>query len=90
MFHKLKKLWVGMMFVGLILAGIGSSIQAEEAGQEMYRLYNPNSGEHFYTADADEKGNLVRVGWRYEGIGRSSLHAGRIRERHACQKRLAL
>lgn len=58
-----------MMFVGLILAGIGSSIQAEEAGQEMYRLYNPNSGEHFYTADADEKGNLVRVGWRYEGIG---------------------
>lgn len=35
----------------------------------MYRLYNPNSGEHFYTASAAEKNNLVKVGWRYEGIG---------------------
>ena len=35
----------------------------------MYRLYNPNSGEHFYTADVSEKDNLVYVGWKYEGIG---------------------
>ena len=35
----------------------------------MYRLYNPNSGEHFYTANAVEKSNLVKLGWRYEGIG---------------------
>ncbi len=35
----------------------------------MYRLYNPNSGEHFYTADENEKNNLVSVGWKYEGIG---------------------
>lgn len=34
----------------------------------MYRLYNPNSGEHFYTANEEEKNNLVDVGWRYEGI----------------------
>lgn len=37
--------------------------------QTMYRLYNPNSGEHFYTARAAEKDHLVSVGWRYEGIG---------------------
>ncbi len=36
---------------------------------EMYRLYNPNSGEHFYTADANEKSFLVKVGWNDEGIG---------------------
>lgn len=36
---------------------------------QMFRLYNPNSGEHFYTADQAEKNNLVSVGWRYEGIG---------------------
>ena len=36
---------------------------------DMYRLYNPNSGEHFYTASVDEKNNLVNFGWRYEGIG---------------------
>ena len=34
----------------------------------MYRLYNPNSGEHFYTANAGERDNLVKVGWRYEGV----------------------
>ncbi|MBQ9609217.1 MAG: hypothetical protein IJV15_07230 [Lachnospiraceae bacterium] len=34
----------------------------------MYRLYNPNSGEHFYTANETERDNLVGYGWRYEGI----------------------
>ena len=34
----------------------------------MYRLYNPNSGEHFYTANAAEKDNLARIGWKYEGV----------------------
>lgn len=37
--------------------------------EPMYRLYNPNSGEHFYTANATEKNNLASIGWRYEGIG---------------------
>ncbi len=35
----------------------------------MYRLYNPNSGEHFYTREIIERDNLVRLGWNYEGIG---------------------
>ena len=37
--------------------------------QSMYRLYNPNSGEHFYTASDAEKGHLVGVGWQDEGTG---------------------
>lgn len=37
--------------------------------QSIYRLYNPNSGEHFYTTSAQEKSHLVKVGWRDEGIG---------------------
>ncbi|MBQ9277465.1 MAG: Ig-like domain-containing protein [Lachnospiraceae bacterium] len=36
---------------------------------DMHRLYNPNSGEHFYTASVSEKNTLVAAGWRYEGIG---------------------
>lgn len=36
---------------------------------EMHRLYNPNSGEHFYTANVAEKDYLVKVGWSYENIG---------------------
>lgn len=44
----------------------------EETGSavvEMYRLYNLNTGEHFYTLDAKEKDSLLRSGWQYEGIG---------------------
>ncbi len=35
----------------------------------MNRLYNPNSGEHFYTADIKEKEALVAIGWQDEGYG---------------------
>jgi hypothetical protein len=35
----------------------------------MHRLYNPNSGEHFYTSDEAEFENLVNLGWQDEGIG---------------------
>ncbi|MCR4951792.1 MAG: Ig-like domain-containing protein [Solobacterium sp.] len=35
----------------------------------MYRLYNPNSWEHFYTGNAKEKDALVKMGWKYEGVG---------------------
>ena len=34
----------------------------------MFRLYNPNSGEHFYTASLAEGKNLIVTGWNYEGI----------------------
>ena len=35
----------------------------------MYRLYNPNSGEHFYTANVAERDVTAAAGWRYEGVG---------------------
>ena len=41
----------------------------EPNGIDMYRLYNPNSGEHFYTADVEEKNYLASIGWNYEGVG---------------------
>lgn len=34
----------------------------------MWRMYNPNSGEHFYTAADKEKNHLVSLGWRDEGV----------------------
>ena len=47
------------------------NVYADESNeaQPMYRLYNPNSGEHFYTASEVEKNNLKRLGWSYEGVG---------------------
>jgi len=35
----------------------------------MYRLYNPNSGEHFYTGSMEERDTLIGYGWKYEGVG---------------------
>ncbi len=34
----------------------------------MYRLYNANSGEHFYTSSLMERKTLASAGWTYEGI----------------------
>lgn len=36
---------------------------------DMYRLYNPNSGEHFYTSSIGERDHLISLGWNDEGIG---------------------
>ena len=60
------------LFVFLVLSLCFSVLVVfgEEAhAADMHRLYNPNSGEHFYTATAGEKNHLVKVGWKYEGIG---------------------
>lgn len=35
----------------------------------MYRLYNPNNSEHFYTRSAYEKNYLASIGWQDEGVG---------------------
>ncbi|SEO50528.1 hypothetical protein SAMN02910314_00376 [Denitrobacterium detoxificans] len=39
------------------------------SAQALFRLYNPNSGEHFYTASEEERDGLTILGWTYEGIG---------------------
>ncbi|MBR4456243.1 MAG: hypothetical protein IKS32_08460 [Solobacterium sp.] len=41
---------------------------------EVYRMYNPNSGEHFYTSSKAEKEALEKAGWKYEGIAFHSLN----------------
>lgn len=35
----------------------------------VYRVYNPNTGEHFYTTSAEEADTLDKIGWDLEGIG---------------------
>ena len=49
--------------------GTGCSELVSAGPIPMYRLYNPNSGEHFYTKAIGERDSLVRSGWRAEGIG---------------------
>ncbi len=35
----------------------------------MHRMYDPNSGEHFYSGSELERDFLVEAGWHYEGVG---------------------
>ena len=42
----------------------------------MYRLYNPYTGEHLYSASPDETVALAGIGWEYEGIGWDAPETG--------------
>lgn len=46
-----------------------TQIPANREPMDMYRMYNPNSGEHFYTGSVEERDNLINAGWNYEGVG---------------------
>lgn len=48
--------------------------QREGQFAKMHRVYNPNSGEHFYTGSSAERDGLVSLGWQDEG---SAWHADR-------------
>ena len=42
---------------------------ASATGVNMYRFYNPNTGEHFYTSNVAEGVKIANAGWSYEGVG---------------------
>ncbi len=63
------KMRADVTVAGITYASDIDLIVASAAPVPMYRMYNPNSGEHFYTKDTSEKAILDRAGWRYEGIG---------------------
>ena len=63
------------MLLALVLAVscLGTAALAAETVDkvetiEMHRLYNPNTGEHFYTGSLEERDDLVALGWQYEGV----------------------
>lgn len=44
------------------------SVTAKVSLTPVYRVYNPNSGEHLHTLDENEKNGLMNIGWVYEGV----------------------
>ena len=68
---KLKPVVVALtLALGCVLGVTVPAYAADSGGlQPMHRLYNPNSGEHFYTASTAERNAVVKAGWRDEGIG---------------------
>lgn len=41
-------------------------LTSQKEGRVLYRLYNPSSGEHFYTGSANERNVLISSGWKDE------------------------
>jgi len=48
--------------------GIGVYAGPAPGSLPIYRLYNPNTGKHYYTLNLIERDNLQSIGWRYESI----------------------
>lgn len=81
----------GAAVPALALAGETTAEQApiteetttgEQAGElvtsvSMYRLYNPYTGEHFYTSNTGERQSCVDAGWCYEGVGWQAPEGGK-------------
>ena len=64
------------LFSTYTIVKVSGTSSTEEDSQAMYRLYNPNSGEHFYTAVSAEREHLIAVGWKDEGIAWYAPKAG--------------
>ncbi|GAB2025291.1 hypothetical protein OfM1_13620 [Lactovum odontotermitis] len=80
---KRKFVVAGAVFSALIvLCATGSDKYVKAAPSSdvsdvnIYRLYNPNSGEHFYTSTKFERNSLVDSGWDYEGVGWAAPETG--------------
>ena len=57
---------------GALVLTVGSTTGGSDSAADtvtMWRLYNQWTGEHFYTASAEERDGLVAVGWTDEGLG---------------------
>jgi hypothetical protein len=63
----MKKFIIGTTLSLMVAASafIGVKAQAED----VYRLYNSNTGEHFYTKNTYERSSLIQNGWNSEGKG---------------------
>ena len=66
--RTLKVAAVGALVVLATACTLALPAQAADTAV-MYRLYNPNSGEHFYTASIVERDAVIAAGWDDEGEG---------------------
>ncbi len=55
--------------VALAGAMVFPTLAFADEGVDMFRLYNPNTGEHFYTASEYEYFSVAAAGWDMEGTG---------------------
>ena len=69
-YERLKKLYPNVKDIEKeAVKTVKVKIVPSKERAEVLRLYNPNSGEHFYTVSFDERDSLVAAGWKDEGLG---------------------
>lgn len=73
-----KKIYLLLAMIGATSAWTLANENQVKASSKspVYRLYNPNSGEHFYTTNFYEGNSLKNVGWLDEGIGWQAANSG--------------
>lgn len=71
----MKKTIIKLLLTTGVSASVLLGIKAQ--AQDIYRLYNSNTGEHFYTKNAYERTNLIKAGWNSEGIGWYGASSGK-------------
>ena len=74
MIRKIK-IAVYIMYVLVTSLFFVNTVSANTS-QAMYRLYNPNSGEHFYTSSFFEAKSIITAGWQYEHVGWNAPSSG--------------
>ncbi|MBQ3902579.1 MAG: CAP domain-containing protein [Lachnospiraceae bacterium] len=52
-----------------VFAASDEDTSSSEDTVAVFRMYNKNSGEHFYTTNEEEAAHISSVGWLYEGVG---------------------
>ena len=74
----MKKTFLALgAFLSLGMGGLFHATNASaDSSTPVYRLYNPNTGEHFYTGNSYEEKSLSANGWVYEGIGWQAATSG--------------
>lgn len=73
----MRKVFRSARFMACFIGILFSPLTAYAGnGHKMHRLYNPNSGEHFYTYNFAERDNAVFQGWQYEGIAWTAPESG--------------
>ena len=66
---KISSIIIVMAMAVTMLFPTTPQVKAEENMVAIYRLYNPDNGEHLYTTDTNETNVLYHdYNWGYEGI----------------------
>lgn len=72
-----KKLTKAIVLLGLLVTSTIVFASSASAAT-LLRVYNPNSGEHHYTANVNERNHLVKAGWRNEGTAWNTPEKGAV------------